>query len=97
MDTIYYGHNGDDCISSSVINGARNVFATNGFFGFPSHISMGSLGSNGFNQTVQGVFFKNWPVDGAVYGARESRLANSNTASNKSCFGSKAGRAANVA
>ncbi|KAJ6542736.1 pectin lyase fold/virulence factor [Mycena capillaripes] len=65
----YYGHNGDDCIS--VINGARNVFATNGFCGFSSHgLSIGSLGSKGSFQTVQGVVFKNWTMDGAVYGAR---------------------------
>ncbi|KAJ7682867.1 pectin lyase fold/virulence factor [Mycena rosella] len=65
----YYGHNGDDCVS--VINGARNVFATNGFCGFSSHgLSIGSLGSNGSFQTVQGVIFKNWTMDGAVYGAR---------------------------
>ncbi|KAJ7789565.1 pectin lyase fold/virulence factor [Mycena olivaceomarginata] len=60
----YYGHNGDDCIS--VINGARNVFATNGFCGFSSHgLSIGSLGSKGSFQTVQGVVFKNWTMDGA--------------------------------
>ncbi|KAJ7088557.1 pectin lyase fold/virulence factor [Mycena crocata] len=54
----YYGHNGDDCIS--VINGARNVFATNGFCGFYSHgLSIRSLGKNGSFQTVQGVF-KSW-------------------------------------
>ncbi|KAJ7145795.1 pectin lyase fold/virulence factor [Mycena epipterygia] len=65
----YYGHNGDDCIS--VINGARNVFATNGFCGFSSHgLSIGSLGSQGSYQTVQGVVFKNWTMNGAVYGAR---------------------------
>ncbi|KAJ7717574.1 pectin lyase fold/virulence factor [Mycena metata] len=65
----YYGHNGDDCIS--VINGARNVFATNGFCGFSSHgLSIGSLGKGGSVQTVQGVVFKNWTMDGAVYGAR---------------------------
>ncbi|KAJ7822451.1 pectin lyase fold/virulence factor [Mycena leptocephala] len=65
----YYGQNGDDCIS--VINGARNVFATNGFCGFSSHgLSIGSLGSKGSFQTVQGVVFKNWTMDGAVYGAR---------------------------
>ncbi|KAJ6615428.1 pectin lyase fold/virulence factor [Mycena sp. CBHHK59/15] len=65
----YYGHNGDDCVSA--INGARNVFATNGYCGFSSHgLSIGSLGSGGSNQTVQGVVFKNWTMDGAVYGAR---------------------------
>ncbi|KAJ7041156.1 pectin lyase fold/virulence factor [Mycena alexandri] len=65
----YYGHNGDDCIS--VINGARNVFATNGFCGFSSHgLSIGSLGKGGSFQTVQGVVFKNWTMNGAVYGAR---------------------------
>ncbi|KAJ7737192.1 pectin lyase fold/virulence factor [Mycena olivaceomarginata] len=65
----YYGRNGDDCIS--VINGARNVFATNGFCGFSSHgLSIGSLGKGGSFQTVQGVVFKNWTMDGAVYGAR---------------------------
>ncbi|KAJ6526620.1 pectin lyase fold/virulence factor [Mycena vulgaris] len=65
----YYGHNGDDCVS--VINGARNVFATNGFCGFSSHgLSIGSLGSKGSFQTVKDVIFKNWTMDGAVYGAR---------------------------
>ncbi|KAJ7269125.1 pectin lyase fold/virulence factor [Mycena rebaudengoi] len=65
----YYGRNGDDCIS--VINGARNVFVTNGFCGFSSHgLSIGSLGKGGSFQTVQGVVFKNWTMDGAVYGAR---------------------------
>ncbi|KAJ7938206.1 pectin lyase fold/virulence factor, partial [Mycena leptocephala] len=65
----FYGLNGDDCIS--VVNGGRNVFATNGFCGFSSHgLSIGSLGSKGSFQTVQGVVFKNWTMDGAVYGAR---------------------------
>ncbi|KIY61614.1 glycoside hydrolase family 28 protein [Cylindrobasidium torrendii FP15055 ss-10] len=65
----YYGHNGDDCIS--VINGARDVVAQNGFCGFSSHgLSIGSLGKNGANQTVENVLFKNWTMQGAVYGAR---------------------------
>ncbi|KAJ7581561.1 pectin lyase fold/virulence factor [Mycena floridula] len=65
----YYGHNGDDCVS--IINGARDVLAQNGFCGFSSHgLSIGSLGKGGSIQTVQGVVFKNWTMDGAVYGAR---------------------------
>ncbi|KAJ7279087.1 pectin lyase fold/virulence factor [Mycena rebaudengoi] len=65
----YFGHNGDDCVS--VINGARNVYALNGFCGFSSHgLSIGSLGKNGSVQTVKDVVFKNWTMDGAVYGAR---------------------------
>ncbi|KAJ7859017.1 pectin lyase fold/virulence factor [Mycena olivaceomarginata] len=69
LSSRYYGRNGDDCIS--VINGAHNVFATNGFCGFSSHgLSIGSLGKGGSFQTVQGVVFKNWTMDGAVYGAR---------------------------
>ncbi|KAL0952793.1 hypothetical protein HGRIS_007018 [Hohenbuehelia grisea] len=65
----YYGHNGDDCVS--VVNGARNILAQNGFCGFSSHgLSIGSLGRNGANQTVKDVIFKNWTMDGAVYGAR---------------------------
>ncbi|KAG6916825.1 hypothetical protein DXG01_005210 [Tephrocybe rancida] len=65
----YYGHNGDDCIS--VINGAKDIVAKNGFCGFSSHgLSIGSLGRNGAVQTVENVLFKNWTMDGAVYGAR---------------------------
>ncbi|KAF9444955.1 glycoside hydrolase family 28 protein [Macrolepiota fuliginosa MF-IS2] len=65
----YYGHNGDDCIS--VINGAKDIVAQNGFCGFSSHgLSIGSLGKGGAVQTVQNVLFKNWTMDGAVYGAR---------------------------
>ncbi|KAL0064865.1 hypothetical protein AAF712_008118 [Marasmius tenuissimus] len=65
----YYGHNGDDCVS--VINGARNILAQNGFCGFSSHgLSIGSLGRNGAEQTVQHVVFRNWTMEGAVYGAR---------------------------
>ncbi|KAG9217737.1 hypothetical protein CCMSSC00406_0003574 [Pleurotus cornucopiae] len=65
----YYGHNGDDCVS--VVNGARNILAQNGFCGFSSHgLSIGSLGRNGANQTVKDVVFKNWTMEGAVYGAR---------------------------
>ncbi|KAF8918384.1 pectin lyase fold/virulence factor [Mucidula mucida] len=65
----YYGHNGDDCVS--VINGARNVLAQNGFCGFSSHgLSIGSLGRNGAVQTVEDVVFRNWTMEGAVYGAR---------------------------
>ncbi|KAG7087713.1 hypothetical protein E1B28_013660 [Marasmius oreades] len=65
----YYGHNGDDCVS--IINGARNVLAQNGYCGFSSHgLSIGSLGRGGSEQTVQNVTFKNWTMDGAVYGAR---------------------------
>ncbi|KAG6827924.1 hypothetical protein H0H87_003324 [Tephrocybe sp. NHM501043] len=65
----YYGHNGDDCIS--VINGAKDIVAKNGYCGFSSHgLSIGSLGRNGAVQTVQNVLFKNWTMDGAVYGAR---------------------------
>ncbi|CAA7262631.1 unnamed protein product [Cyclocybe aegerita] len=65
----YYGHNGDDCVS--VINGARDIVAMNGYCGFSSHgLSIGSLGRNGAEHTVQNVLFKNWTMDGAVYGAR---------------------------
>ncbi|KDR74055.1 hypothetical protein GALMADRAFT_212234 [Galerina marginata CBS 339.88] len=65
----YFGHNGDDCIS--VINGARDIVAMNGYCGFSSHgLSIGSLGRGGAVQTVQNVLFKNWTMDGAVYGAR---------------------------
>ncbi|KAF8890677.1 pectin lyase fold/virulence factor [Infundibulicybe gibba] len=65
----YYGHNGDDCIS--VIDGARDIVAKNGYCGFSSHgLSIGSLGRGGAVQTVQNVLFKNWTMDGAVYGAR---------------------------
>ncbi|KAF9006976.1 pectin lyase fold/virulence factor [Cyathus striatus] len=65
----YYGHNGDDCIS--VINGAEDIVAQNGFCGFSSHgLSIGSLGRGGANHTVKNVLFKNWTMDGAVYGAR---------------------------
>uniref|UniRef100_A0A0W0G391 galacturonan 1,4-alpha-galacturonidase n=1 Tax=Moniliophthora roreri TaxID=221103 RepID=A0A0W0G391_MONRR len=67
--TRYYGHNGDDCVS--IINGARNVLAQNGYCGFSSHgLSIGSLGRNGAEQTVQHVVFRNWTMEGAVYGAR---------------------------
>ncbi|KAK0497826.1 pectin lyase fold/virulence factor [Armillaria luteobubalina] len=65
----YYGHNGDDCVS--VVNGARDVLAQNGYCGFSSHgLSIGSLGKNGAVQTVQNVVFRNWTMEGAVYGAR---------------------------
>jgi len=64
----YYGHNGDDCVS--VINGAKDIIAQNGYCGFSSHgLSIGSLGKDGAVQTVQNVLFKNWTMDGAVYGA----------------------------
>jgi hypothetical protein len=47
------------------------VLAQNGYCGFSSHgLSIGSLGKNGANSTVQDVVFKNWTMDGAVYGAR---------------------------
>ncbi|CAK5271405.1 unnamed protein product [Mycena citricolor] len=69
MHLRYFGHNGDDCIS--LINGADGVVAKNGFCGFSSHgLSVGSLGKNGAFQTVQNILFKNWTMDGAVYGAR---------------------------
>ncbi|KAJ2915343.1 hypothetical protein MD484_g5079, partial [Candolleomyces efflorescens] len=65
----YQGDNGDDCVS--VINGARDVVAQNGFCGFSSHgLSIGSLGRNGAEHTVQNILFKNWTMEGAVYGAR---------------------------
>ena len=65
----YQGDNGDDCVS--VINGARDVVAQNGFCGFSSHgLSIGSLGRNGAEHTVQDILFKNWTMEGAVYGAR---------------------------
>jgi hypothetical protein len=65
----YYGHNGDDCVS--VINGAKDIIAQNGYCGFSSHgLLVGSLGRNGAVETVQNVVFKNWTMDGAVYGAR---------------------------
>jgi hypothetical protein len=67
----YHGWNGDDCVS--VVNGARNVTAMNGYCGFSSHgLSIGSLGRNGVNATVENVRFDNWTMDGAVYGARVS-------------------------
>jgi galacturan 1,4-alpha-galacturonidase len=70
-----------------VINGARNVFVTNGFCGFSSHgLSIGSLGKGGSFQTVQGVVFKNWTMDGAVYGARANLSQNSNTTSYLTLF-----------
>jgi galacturan 1,4-alpha-galacturonidase len=66
---ITTGENGDDCVS--VINGARDVLAKNGFCGFSSHgLSIGSLGRNSSVQTVANVRFDNWTMDGAVYGAR---------------------------
>ncbi|KAJ8502997.1 hypothetical protein ONZ45_g11243 [Pleurotus djamor] len=65
----YYGHNGDDCVS--VVNGARNILAQNGYCGFSSHgLSIGSLGRNGADHSVKDVVFKNWTMEGAVYGAR---------------------------
>lgn len=65
----YYGHNGDDCVS--VISGAEDIVAKNGFCGFSSHgLSIGSLGRDGAESTVKNVLFKNWTMDGAVYGAR---------------------------
>lgn len=65
----YYGHNGDDCVS--VVNGARNILAKNGYCGFSSHgLSIGSLGRGGAVQTVANVVFDNWTMEGAVYAAR---------------------------
>lgn len=65
----YYGHNGDDCVS--VVHGAKNIVARNGFCGFASHgLSIGSLGRNGFESSVENVLFENWVMEGAVYGAR---------------------------
>ncbi|KAF9529082.1 pectin lyase fold/virulence factor [Crepidotus variabilis] len=65
----YYGHNGDDCIS--IISGGKDIAVQNGYCGFSSHgLSIGSLGKNGANSTVENVLFKNWTMDGAVYGAR---------------------------
>ncbi|KAG9033790.1 hypothetical protein FS837_002384 [Tulasnella sp. UAMH 9824] len=65
----YYGHNGDDCVS--VVNGARNIVAKNGYCGFSSHgLSIGSLGRNGAVHTVANVLFENWTMEGAVYAAR---------------------------
>ncbi|KAG8818553.1 hypothetical protein FRC18_012428 [Serendipita sp. 400] len=65
----YYGNNGDDCVS--ILNGAKNVVARNGYCGFSSHgLSIGSLGSNGQNSQVSNILFENWVMDGAVYGAR---------------------------
>lgn len=67
----YYGHNGDDCVS--VINGAHHIVAKNGYCGFSSHgLSIGSLGRDGAVHSVKHVLFKNWTMDGAVYGARVS-------------------------
>ena len=64
---------GDDCIS--VISGARNITAKNGFCGFSSHgLSIGSLGHYGANDTVANVLFHNWTMSGAVYGARVSHF-----------------------
>ncbi|KIM29881.1 glycoside hydrolase family 28 protein [Serendipita vermifera MAFF 305830] len=65
----YYGHNGDDCVS--VVHGANNIVAKNGYCGFSSHgLSIGSLGRNGFESSVSNVLFENWKMEGAVYGAR---------------------------
>ncbi|KAG8903194.1 hypothetical protein FRC01_009292 [Tulasnella sp. 417] len=65
----YYGHNGDDCVS--VVNGARNIVAKNGYCGFSSHgLSIGSLGRNSAVQTVANVLFENWTMEGAVYATR---------------------------
>ena len=65
----YYGHNGDDCVS--VVNGATDIVAKNGYCGFASHgLSIGSLGRNGAEHRVKNVLFKNWTMEGAVYGAR---------------------------
>ncbi|KAG8732497.1 hypothetical protein FRC10_000888 [Ceratobasidium sp. 414] len=65
----YWGENGDDCVS--VVNGARNIVAKNGYCGFSSHgLSIGSLGRGGAYQTVANVLFDKWTMEGAVYGAR---------------------------
>ncbi|KAF8752871.1 glycosyl hydrolase 28 family [Rhizoctonia solani] len=65
----YWGENGDDCVS--VVNGARNIVAKNGYCGFSSHgLSVGSLGRNGANHTVANVLFDKWTMEGAVYAAR---------------------------
>ncbi|PVF94155.1 pectin lyase-like protein [Serendipita vermifera] len=65
----YWGKNGDDCVS--IINGAKNIVARNGYCGFSSHgLSIGSLGSNGQDSRVSNILFENWVMDGAVYGAR---------------------------
>ncbi|KAH6911974.1 pectin lyase fold/virulence factor [Coprinopsis sp. MPI-PUGE-AT-0042] len=65
----YYGHNGDDCVS--IVHGAKDIVAKNGYCGFSSHgLSIGSLGRDGFESAVENVLFKNWTMDGAVYGAR---------------------------
>ncbi|EIN08863.1 pectin lyase-like protein [Punctularia strigosozonata HHB-11173 SS5] len=65
----YWGENGDDCVS--VVSGARDITALNGYCGFSSHgLSIGSLGKNGANSTVANVLFNNWTMDGAVYGSR---------------------------
>ena len=67
----YYGHNGDDCVS--IVHGAKDIVAKNGYCGFSSHgLSIGSLGRGGFESAVENVLFKNWTMDGAVYGARVS-------------------------
>ena len=96
----YYGHNGDDCIS--VINGGKDIIAQNGYCGFSSHgLSIGSLGKNGAVETVQNVLFKNWTMDGAVYGARVSsfRLASVRHGylpGSDALYSSRAGQEANV-
>ncbi|KAG8929211.1 hypothetical protein FRC03_001121 [Tulasnella sp. 419] len=65
----YWGVNGDDCVS--IVNGAKNVVAKNGYCGFASHgLSIGSLGRDGAAHYVSDVLIENWVMEGAVYGAR---------------------------
>jgi hypothetical protein len=65
----YWGENGDDCVS--VVSGASDITAVNGYCGFSSHgLSIGSLGKNGAVSTVSNVVFNNWTMNGTVYGAR---------------------------
>ncbi|KAG8903248.1 hypothetical protein FRC01_009279 [Tulasnella sp. 417] len=75
----YYGHNGDDCVS--VVNGARNIVAKNGYCGFSSHgLSIGSLGRNSAVQTVANVLFENWTMEGANVTWRNIESLNVSTA-----------------
>jgi hypothetical protein len=65
----YWGRNGDDCVS--IVDGAQNITAKNGYCGFSSHgLSIGSLGKDGSAASVSGVVFDTWTMDNADYGAR---------------------------
>ncbi|TEB19473.1 pectin lyase-like protein [Coprinellus micaceus] len=54
---------------------SQDIVAKNGFCGFSSHgLSIGSLGRDGAEHIVKNVLFKNWTMDGAVYGARAENV-----------------------